>query len=307
MLGQPRSSCVALLDNLGENTLGRSVRQVLERTAPRVPAKGYLEVEIGLLVPSSANPRTSFDAEALAGLTASITTHGILQPIVVLKKEVGYEILAGHRRYLAAKAAGLQRVPVVIRDGDDPRTIDELRIVENIQRQDLNPIELAEAYQRLLTTHGLTHDHLADRVNKDRSSITNALRLLQLPPQLQRLVAEGALSAGHAKAIVGVTDPIWQAELARKASQEGLSVRATENLARLGRPMGSATTTAASTPSPAIAELQANLSYLLQTQVTIKERAGGKGSMTIHFGNRDQLNRTILILTKVMEVGKKPG
>ena len=289
---------------LSDNSLKRSIKDVFERTARRENTKGYLEVEIGLLVPSKANPRQDFDPTELASLTESIRTHGILQPIVVLRQEVGYEILAGHRRYLAAKEAGLQRVPVVIREGDDPQHVAELRLVENIQRQDLNPIELAEAYQALLDRHGLTHEELADRVNKDRSSISNSLRLLALPDSIRTAIVHGTISLGHAKVLAGIQDQAWLVTLGQKIVSDGLSVRTTENLARLG-PAASATKEPV-TKSPAVHELEANMSYMLNTKVTVKERKGGKGSMTIHFGNRDQINRIMLILSKVMVDNGRP-
>lgn len=285
---------------LSDNSLGRSINQVFERTVRRESPRGYLEVDIGLVVPSKANPRQSMDPGDLTDLIHSIKTHGILQPLVVLRQGPGYEILAGHRRFRAAQEAGLQRVPVVIRDGDDPQHIAELRLVENIQRQDLHAIELAEAYQTLLTTYGLTHDDLAERLNKDRSTITNTLRLLTLPADLQRAVAERRLSLGHAKVLVGIADSGWQQELARKCSEDGLSVRALENLARLG-PAQQRAPAATPAKSSAAKELETNLAYLLNTKVSIKERKGGKGAMTIQFSDRDQLNRILMILTKVMD------
>ncbi len=290
---------------LNDNTLGRSIKDVFERTARREPSKGYLEVDIGLVVPSKANPRQHFDEADLASLTDSVKTHGILQPLVVLRQGVGFEILAGHRRYLAAKAAGLARVPVVIRDDTDPQHVAEMRLVENIQRADLNPIELAEAYQRLIESHGLTHDDLASRVNKDRSSITNALRLLGLPERLRDEVVAGRLSAGHAKILAGIADPAWQAELGARIIRDGLSVRVAENLARLGPQQ--ATPVQPAPKSSAVKELETNLTLLLNSKVTVKERKGGRGSMTIHFGDRNQLNRIMLILTKVMNQPQGPN
>ena len=290
--------------SLIDNSIARSMKNVLERTQRREGLKGYLEVEIGLVVPSKDNPRQHIEPEELAELIQSIRTHGILQPLVVLRQAVGYEILAGHRRFFSAKEAGLHVVTVVIREGDDPQHIAELRLVENIQRQDLNPIELAEAYKTLLDAHGLTHDELAERINKDRSSITNALRLLALPENLREDISKGRLTLGHAKVLAGIQDPSWMQTLALKVIKDGLSVRVTENLARLGPPQTG--TVEKAEKSPAAKELETNISYLLNTKVTIKERKGGKAALTMHFNDRDQLNRILVILSKVMD-RRAPG
>ena len=282
---------------LSDSSLGRNLSEVLAKTVRRDPPKGYLEVDIGLLSPSKTNPRTEFNEAALAELGQSIATHGILQPIVVLRRDVGYEILSGERRYRAALLAGLARVPVVVRDEEDPQHLAELRLIENLQRADLSPLEVARAYQALIDQHQLTHDEVASRVNKDRSSVTNSLRVLTLPAEIQALLAEGALSVGHAKALLAIADPVWQLALAQKAAAEQMSVRTLEQLARLGPPQGAAAAPAPAKPAH-IAELESNLKLLFGTTVTVKEKAGGKGTMTLHFHSRDHFQRVVAIMER---------
>jgi ParB family chromosome partitioning protein len=284
---------------LSDSGLGRSVSDVLAKTIRRSPenTKGYLEVDLGLITPSKANPRREFDQVALDELAASIRLHGVLQPIVVLKREVGYEIISGERRYRAARQAGLAKVPVVVRDESNAQHVAELRLIENIQRRDLNPIELAIAYKDLLDAHGLTHDDLAARVNKDRTSITNVLRLLGLPDRLRALVAKGELSLGHAKALLGCSDAAWQGTLAERAVAEGLSVRDVERQAKAGPP----TAVPVAAPKPAhLRELETNLYHLFGARVGIKDQ-GGKGKMTVHFDSKEQFQRVVAIMERFLK------
>ena len=279
-----------------EHGLGKSLSDVFARTPRKDGGKGFLEIDLNQIVAPSQNPRQVFDANALAELAQSILRHGILQPIVVMKRDAGYEIVSGERRYRAAKQAGLTKVPVVVREGDDQQHLAELRLIENIQREDLNPIELAQAYQALLEQHGLTHEDLAERVGKDRSSVTNALRLLALPAQIQAEVSAGTLANGHAKALLGA-EPAWQLTLARRVIEEGLSVREVERLAKAGP--GSAVPAAKPKP-PHIKELEANLFRLFGTRVKVKEK-NGKGSLTLSFSGKEHFQRVVTILDKVVK------
>jgi ParB family chromosome partitioning protein len=281
--------------SLADNSLGRSLQEVFARTPRREGGKGYLEVELGLITPPRANPRTDFDEAALQQLAESIRQHGLLQPIVVLRREVGFEILSGERRWRAAKLAGLAKVPVVVRDETDPQHQAELRLVENIQREQLNPMELARAYQALIDQHGLTHEALATRLNKERATISNALRLLSLPEDIQRLVAAGELSAGHARALLAVPEPARLAELARHAIAHGLSVREVERLAKAAA-APAATAVAAGKP-PHVRELETNLQHLFGSRVTIRE-SGGKGAITVHFDSKDHYLRVVTLLER---------
>jgi ParB family transcriptional regulator, chromosome partitioning protein len=284
---------------LSDHGLGRSVSDVLAKTIRRAdPSKGYLEVDIGLLSPSKDNPRHDYDLSALDELSASIRQHGILQPIVVMKREVGYEIVSGERRYRAAKQAGLQKVPVVIRDADNPQHLAELRLIENIQRQDLNAVELAVAYRALIEEHGLTHEELAIRVNKDRSSISNTLRLLSLSEPLQRMIAASQLSLGHAKALLACSDSAWQGTLAQRIAAGELSVRDTERLAKAGPP--SAGGAVPPGKDPHIRELETNLFRLLGTRLSVKEK-GGKGTLTLHFDDQQQFQRVVAIMDRFIK------
>ena len=291
---------------LSDNSLGRSLSDVFAKTVRREQPKGYLEIDLGMIVPPTANPRTEFDAQALEELAASLRLHGMLQPIVVMKREVGYEVLSGERRYRAAKLAGLVKVPVVVREENDPQHQAELRLIENIQRENLNAIELAKAYRSLIETHGLTHEGLADRLNKERSGITNNLRLLGLPDELQELVATGALAMGHARALVTVADREWQRALAQRVIDEGLSVREVERLSKGGPvvvPLGDPIREA---KPPHLRELETNLFHLFGTRVTVKER-GGKGSMTLHFESKDHFQRVVAIMDRIVKQANTSG
>ncbi|HEY9562960.1 MAG TPA: ParB/RepB/Spo0J family partition protein, partial [Nocardioides sp.] len=196
--------------------------------------RGALEVPIAAVRPNPRQPRAHFDEESLAGLTASIAEIGVLQPVLV--REVGegeYELIAGERRWRASKRAGLQTIPVVVREADTDASLLEQALVENLHRADLNAMEEAAAYQQLVEDFGLTQDAVAKRVGKSRAAISNTLRLFQLPPAIQGLVAEGQLTAGHARALLGTPDRAYQGALAQRIVREGLSVRETEEAVRL--------------------------------------------------------------------------
>ena len=190
------------------------------------------ELSINLIEPNPLQPRTDVDEEKIAELSASIAKRGVLQPIIVRPKGEKYEIVAGERRWRASRMAGLETIPVHIRAFDDGETF-EIALIENLQREDLNAIEAAYGYKNLINERQLTQSELADLLAKSRVSITNALRLLDLPEEVQELVYEGALSAGHARAILAVADDPTRIKLAQKAVEEGLSVRSLEALARL--------------------------------------------------------------------------
>ena len=284
---------------LSDNQLGRGMAHILDKTIRREPPKGYLEVEIGLIVPSKANPRKDFDQEKLEELAANLKQHGVLQPLVVIRRaDVGYELVSGERRLRAARIAGLLKVPVVIRDETDPQHLAELRLIENIQRQDLGPGELAQSYQTRLESHGLTHDDLATRLNISRSGISNTLRVLSLPVPTLELVRNGSLSLGHAKALLSATDAGWQQVLGERAASEGLSVRETERLAKLGPQIAVSPALHADDKSAYLRELEANLRRMFNTRVSIKEKAKGRGTVTFHFLDHDQYNRIIAIMDK---------
>jgi len=204
---------------------------LLSADRPNAFSDEQYEVEVDLIDASPLQPRTHFDQTSLEQLAQSIETHGVVQPVVLRRKNDRYELVAGERRWRAAKMAGLNRIPAVVREIHDKDLL-ELALIENIQREDLNPIEEAQAYKNLIEAVGLTQESLAVRVGRDRSYITNYLRLLRLPDDIQHLVAEGKLSTGHARTLLGLEQVDEQRRLARKIVERGLSVRETEKLVR---------------------------------------------------------------------------
>ena len=207
--------------------LGRGLSALLSETTPQV-SEDLKEIDIDLIEPNNLQPRTRFDEAQLEELAQSIKTNGIVQPILVRRiGEERYQLVAGERRWRAAQRAGLQKVPAVIRDVPDDRML-ELALIENIQRQELNAIEEAHAYKRLIDTLGLTQETVAQRVGRDRTFVTNYLRLLRLPEDIQQLVEENKISMGHARALLGIDDADKQRELALSIVDQGLSVRETE-------------------------------------------------------------------------------
>ena len=250
------------------------------------------EVNLNAIVPGPMQPRTNFDEAALESLAESIKTHGIVQPLLVRRHGDGFELIAGERRWRAAKIAGLSRVPVFIKDVPDQDLL-EIALIENIQREDLNPIEEAQAYKRLIENVGLTQEALATRVGRDRSYITNYLRLLKLPPDLQQLVIEGRLSTGHARTILGLSQADLQRRLARQVIEDGLSVRATEILVQKAASDRPARAVRASqTVDPNIRAAETKLRRALGTQVRIVHMGSdGRGKVEISFYNPQDLDR----------------
>jgi ParB family chromosome partitioning protein len=259
-------------------------------------------VDIDLLEPNDYQPRGRMDDEQLAELTQSIARNGIIQPIVARRTEQGrYQIIAGERRWRAAQRAGLHRVPVVLREmgADDKQHRLEVALIENLQRENLNPIEEALAYQRLVQEFGLRHDDIAAQVGKDRSSIANTLRLLRLPEEVRAEVASGRLSMGHARAIVALATEADQRRVAREVLSRQLSVRETEGVVKKASLDGRATSTVDSAKKKDVhtraAEEQLRLA--LGTPVEIKRR-GKRGVVEIAFANEDELQRIYEYLTE---------
>src|SRR5204863_3919709 len=214
---------------MNRKALGRGLGALLSSDATIDLGPEPTEVDVDAIVPGPMQPRTHFDEGSLEGLADSIRTHGIVQPLLVRRRGDQYELIAGERRWRAARLAGLSKVPVVVRDVADHDLL-EIALIENIQRENLNPIEEAQAYKRLIENVGLTQEALAVRVGRDRSYITNYLRLLRLPEDLQQLVKEGRLSTGHARTLLALDHLDLQRRVARQIIEGGLSVRATEDL-----------------------------------------------------------------------------
>ncbi len=249
---------------------------------------GFAMLALERIHPNPLQPRGRFDDEGLASLAASIVEVGVLQPIVVREADEGYVLVAGERRWRAAKMAGLGEIPAIIREGEDSALLTEA-LIENVQREDLSPLEEAAAYQQLLDDFGLTHEEVGKRVGKSRPAVSNALRLLQLPAAIQGMLERGDLSAGHARALLGVEDPAYAEHIARRASAEGWSVRQVEEAAR--RRTEEPAPSTPKTPRPAaIIALEDRLKDRLATDVKIKY-GSRKGKITIDFSDLDDLER----------------
>ncbi|WP_117213539.1 ParB/RepB/Spo0J family partition protein [Allorhizocola rhizosphaerae] len=264
-----------------------------------VPGARFAEIPVGSIVPNPKQPRQVFDDEQLDELKISIQEVGFLQPIVV--RELGqdkYELVMGERRWRAAQAIEREHIPAIIRDTRDDAMLRDA-LLENIHRAQLNPLEEAAAYQQLLEEFGATHDELARKIGRSRPQISNTIRLLNLPPQVQRRVAAGVLSAGHARALLGLEDAASQEDLAAKIVAEGLSVRATEELVTLALSDGAAKPAApkrrAKPHAPALAELADKLSDRFDTRVKV-DIGRSKGKITIEFATVDDLERIVGII-----------
>jgi len=276
--------------------LGRGLSALIPDTpAPAAPAQAErtLDVDSDLLRPNKFQPRTQMDDERIDDLARSIRANGIIQPILVRKVEQGYEIIAGERRWRAAQRAGLHRVPVVVRDIPEDRLL-AVALIENVQREDLNPIEEAHAYRRLADEFHLTQEQIADAVGKDRSSIANIVRLLRLPQEVRGNVASNALSMGHARAILALADEAAQLRLARDVIARSLSVRETEALVK------KAAAPEEKKPQKKIdvhtRAAEDKLRMSLGTRVRINRKGKG-GRIEIEFVNEDELHRLYERLT----------
>jgi len=285
--------------------LGRGLSALIPGAPEAGEASGLLEVPVNAVSPNPKQPRTHFDDEAIASLAVSIREVGILQPIVVRKAGAGYELIAGERRLRAAKLAGLATIPVVVRDTDDADTLREA-LIENIHREDLGPIELAEAFRQLLEELGLKQEELADRVGVSRSHIANTIRLLQLPIDVQQLLTDGKLQAGHARALLTLGDAEAQNTLALRTVAEDLTVRDVEDLVRryVDGPTEKSVKTAPVDPPPSdttMSEVEEILSEQLATRVQI-QMGKKRGRVVIEFGSADDLDR---IVSEI--IGSGPG
>lgn len=262
----------------------------------------FEELPVDSIEPNPKQPREVFDEEALAELVASIREVGVLQPVVVRETTPGrYQLVMGERRLRASREAGESTIPAIVRETADDALLRDA-LLENLHRQQLNPLEEAAAYQQLLAEFGTTHDELAERIGRSRSQVSNTIRLLGLPPTVQRRVAAGVLSAGHARALLSLADAEAQDRLAARIVSEGLSVRATEELVATADETPTPRARASRAPkAPALARLEETLSELLETKVTI-ELGRRRGKLTVAFASVDDLNRVLKVLApKVVE------
>ena len=281
---------------MNRKALGRGLGALLSSDRTIDLGSEPSEVDLESIVPGPMQPRTHFDEASLESLAESIRTHGVVQPLLVRRRDGGFELIAGERRWRAAKLAGLTRVPVVVKDVPDDSLL-EIALIENIQRENLNPIEEAQAYKKLIETVGLTQEALASRVGRDRSYITNYLRLLRLPDDLQQLVKEGRLSTGHARTILALSHPDQQRPVARQIIDGGLSVRATEQLVqRLVEEKPARTPSAPRVVDPNVRAAETKLRRALGTQVKILISEQGRGKVEISFFNSQDLDRIYNLL-----------
>jgi ParB family chromosome partitioning protein len=286
--------------------LGKGLDALIPPGAAEDDASAFRELPVSAISANRRQPRSRFDEEAMAALTASVRELGVLQPVLVWETGNGnYELIAGERRWRAARRAGLATIPAIVRMADDTSSLEQA-LVENVQREDLNPMDEAAAYQQLIEDFHLTHDELAARVGKSRAAISNTLRLFQLPPSVQRLLVDGQLSAGHARALLSTPDRSFQETLGRRAVAEGLSVRAVEEAARAHndatraasmRAGGSTPATPGSrTRPPGLLELEELLARHLDTRVKV-DMTAAKGRVVIEFADLEDLERIYRAMT----------
>lgn len=270
----------------GEKPEVKTITKEVERT-----------LKISQIEPNKSQPRKNFDEDALAELADSIKQFGIIQPLVVVKRKGYYELIAGERRWRAARIAGLTEVPVVIKDYDDQQVV-EIALIENIQREDLNPIEEALAYDRLIKEFNLKQDEVAERVSKSRTTVTNSLRLLKLSDKVQQMLIDDMLSTGHVRALITITDPDLQYETAEYIFDKKLSVRETESYVKrlLSGRVKKATSQEEDSYSFLYKDIEERLKNTLGTKATIKAKSADKGKIEIEYYSQDDLDRITQLL-----------
>ncbi len=289
--------------------LGKGLGALIPSTATdhggAATAPGLQELPVAAIRPNPYQPRDRFDEEGIGALADSIREVGLLQPVLVRPAGDGYELVAGERRWRAAHRAGLQMIPAIVRQTEDRRAL-QAALVENLQRDDLNPLEEAAAYQQMIEDFSMTHEQVATTIGKSRAAVSNTLRLLQLPPSIQRALREDRLSMGHARALLGTPDRAFQEALARRAIKEDLSVRAVEEAVRArsdtSEPEAAERAPARMRP-PGLLQLEELLGDHLETRVRIKLGAGGKGTLSVEFAGLDDLER----IYKRMTDGRSPS
>ena len=283
--------------------LGKGLGAIFgENTSPAVekvqePASAAQELLIKNIAANPYQPRCNFDEEKLQELAASIKEFGVVQPVVVRKKGRSYELVAGERRLRAAGLAGLTKVPAIVKDYDDAKMM-EIALIENIQRHDLNPIEEAQAYKRLLTEFHLKQDEVAERVSKSRAAVTNSIRLLKLNEDVQRMVVDEMISTGHARALLAVENPEEQYNLAQRIFDEKLSVRDVEKLVKNLHKPAKPKKTDDKTMQVIYQDIEEKLKQKLGRKVTVTSRGEGSGKIEIEFYNHEDLDRLLDVLNK---------
>lgn len=294
----------------GKSVLGRGLASLIPREPPPSAPAGnarqddgqsydtVVMVDVGKIERNPYQPRTDFDPASLVDLKNSILEKGVIQPVTVRRTEHGYQLISGERRVRAAREAGLTQVPAYVIRVKDNEEMLELALIENLQREDLNPIEVATSYRRLIEECGLTQDLVSKKVGKDRSTVTNFLRLLKLPETIQAAVRKGEISGGHARALLGIEDNALQLSLFKRIVTRGLSVRAVEELVRKAgeavkrnAPAGARGGVARITSS--VSNIEEKLRQSLGTKVTVRAGQGGRGEIIIEYYSADDLDRLL--------------
>ena len=291
-----------------KNALGKGLNVLIPETGPQPPQRRRRKssseashqgvmISVNEIEPNRNQPRKTFDDASLQELAESIKQFGIIQPIVVKKKDEYYEIIAGERRWRAAKIAGLLEVPVIVKEYKENEIV-EISLIENIQRENLNPIEEAQAYKALMEEFELKQEEVAQKVSKSRSTITNSLRLLKLTKEVQEMLVEEKISMGHARALLAITDPDIQISVAKKVYEEALSVR---DIEKLVKDMAKPAKKEEKEPNEyqyLYRDIEENLKQILGNKVTIKNRKNNKGKIEIEYYSQDDLERIIELLQR---------
>lgn len=287
------------INNLIPDDAGQKEKVVVKEVIKEVKVPADTKLKVSEIEPNREQPRKAFDEDALLELADSIKQYGVLQPLLVQKKDGYYEIIAGERRWRAAKLAGIKEVPVIIKDYSTQEVM-EIALIENIQREDLNPIEEAKAYQRLIKEYRLKQDEVAEKVSKSRAAIANSMRLLKLDERVQQMVMENMISNGHARALLAVEDGDKQYMLAQKIFDEKLSVRETEKLMKtLDKPAKTDEPKKDTARELIYRELEEKVKTALGTKVSIHNRKDNKGKIEIEYYSQDELERIIEMLQSV--------
>ena len=264
-----------------------------KKSSQQETSNGERMMKISMIEPNREQPRKKFDEDALQELSESIKQYGILQPLLVSDKKDYYEIVAGERRWRAAKMAGLKEVPVVVKEFSTQEIV-EISLIENIQREDLNPVEEAMAYKRLIDEFHLKQDEIAERVSKSRTAVTNSMRLLKLDSRVQQMMVDEMISAGHARAILAISDPEQQYNATMKVFDEKLSVRETEKLVKsILTPTKKKPVVSNPTEDAIYESLEEKMKGIMGTKVSIQRKKNNKGKIEIEYYSRDELERII--------------
>ena len=303
-LGKGLDSLLVNKVNADHSSDSTTVKEKSTTTKKKSTKKGTPDtmVKLSLVEPNREQPRKHFDEDGLLELAESIKQYGILQPLLVQEKNGYYEIIAGERRWRAAKLAGVKEIPVIVRNLTEQQIV-EISLIENIQREDLNPIEEAQAFRRLMEEFHMKQDEIADRVSKSRTAVTNSMRLLKLSKQVQQMVIDEMISTGHARCLISIEDPELQHQLALRIFDEKLSVRETEKLVRKLLQENKAPQKKINDPvlSAIYADLADQMKQIFGTKVEIHQRNDQKGKIEIEYYSQDELNRLIELIQSIQK------